>query len=68
MGGNTSGMLAEAAITSRNRCSASGVPSVAILPMSQIAVRWVSRSVVTTSSLRPLACSRATAAMTSGPT
>ncbi len=28
-------MLAEAAITSRNRCSASGEPTAAIFPMSQ---------------------------------
>src|SRR5207237_10064464 len=55
-------MLAEAAITSRNSFSASGVPTAAILPMSQMAVRCVSRSVVTTSSLRPLAFSRATCA------
>ncbi len=60
-------MQAEAAITSRNSCKASGVPTAAIRPMSQITVRWVSRSVVTISSFRPLAFSRATSLRMSWP-
>ena len=47
---------------------ASGVPTAAIRPMSQITVRWVSRSVVTIRSFRPLAFSRATSLRMSGPT
>jgi len=38
-----------------------GTPIVAMRPMSQITVRWVSRLVVTMRRLRPLACSAATA-------
>lgn len=61
-------MLADAVMTSRKKFDASVVPIAAIRPISQIAVRWVSRSVVATSSLLPLAYSRAMASIMSGPT
>ena len=67
-GGNTAGMLADAASTSRNRSTAFGAPLAAMAPMFQITARCVSRFVVTTSRRRPLACSAATALSRSGVT
>ena len=67
-GGNTAGMLAEAASTSRNSSRALGAPLAAMAPMFQITARWESRLVVTTSRRRPLACSSATALSRSGVT